>query len=289
MINNISAFRELDDVLKNNIADPNLSVSDCGSLAKVCTQWNGVFTQEFLEKKLWDHTVFDEKKWLQVPGVFVVSDDPALTPVQKADLINKLKQKCDFFNEPDNIQAHRFEGSTNNRFWQTRLVILFPEMINGEPVDINRMGRLFSFEKADDANAEMVFDYICGDENEEYRNRPATRTYFAIVTLDVIPKSRGTQHEEKENNLLQPKGCRAPTPLEAVISNLVMNLGPSQEKKGYFFGRESKFWTYTATNELFNNWRLVVGGASSSGPKLNSSYYYDAGSNVGVMAVAEVL
>ena len=281
-INNVPSLYMTDDLIKDVMA-PKLSLQDCKSLSKVCKQWNGVFTQQVLEEKLLDDVTFGKKKWLQVSGVSDVSDDPILNQAQKTTLINKLKEKCDFFNEPDNIQPHRFQKSTNNRFWQTRLVILFPEKINREPVDINRMGRIFSFEKEGDAKT--VFDIICGNENEEYRNRPATRTYFAIVTLDVIPGSRRTSHEAKEN-LLHPKGYRVPTPLEAVISNLVMNLGPCQKKEGYFFGKEGKWWTYTATDELFNGYRLVVGAASSSGPGVDPDY---GNAGVGAAAVEEVL
>jgi len=286
-VNNTSvpAMSLKNDVLLGALA-PCLSFPDCAVLRRVCSEWASVFTNEILDEILFDRSIFDEKKWRQIPGVNSVSPSPYKTdPELKKDYIKRLKSPCDIFNEPDKIKRHRFENPTNNRIrriWETRRVILIPEMINDELVNINRINQILGFARANKTGT--AFEYIIGKETDEYRTKVAGQTRYLEVTLDVIPGSRCTTHEKKENELLKPKGYRAPSPLEAVISNLVLNLGKEKE---FFFGREGTWWTYTATEELFGRWRLVVGAASPLGPEVGHSP--DDNSFVGVAAAVEVL
>jgi len=267
---------------------PHLPMKDCALMRTVCSQWGSLFGKA-LDEKLYNHVVFDEKKWLQVPGISDVSSRE-VNPKIKADYIKKLKTLCDVFNEHDMIQAHTFKETIGkNYFWQTHKVILLPLMINGEPVTINKIGKLFSFEKTEKQEKGTVFDYIYGAETDKYRNLPLMENIFIEVSLDVIPGSRKGVYAVKEG-LVKSKGCRVPTPVEALISNVVLNIEPSQKKEGYYFGKgkAGELWTYTITDTKISEWAfLVVGGASSSG--LCVEYDDDDNDAVGVMAVAEVL
>jgi len=279
-VNNTPTLFLLDEVLVG-IA-PHLCARESASMAKVCKLWGLIFTER-CDEILYDTCVFDEKKWLQILGVNSVNGGSIykVDPELKKDYLKRLKSPCDIFNEKDPIQAHRFEQRKSILFCDTRRVILIPEMINDELVNINRIGQILGFANAKTGKA---FDYIIGKETDEYRTKVTERTYFVEVTLDVIPRSRATTHEKKENELLKPKGCRAPSPLEAVISNLVLNLGKEKE---FFFGQEGRLWTYSATDELYERWRLVVGAASPLGPEVR--YNYDDNVLVGVAAAVEVL
>jgi len=272
-----------DDVL-SQIVDPCLSVLDCVALQRVCKQWRRVFTNEMLnvDEKLYDHVVFDEKKWLQITGVISISTC-VVDPELKKDYIKRLKTPCDMFNELDG-RPHRFQNG-NNRFWETRRVILIPEMINGELVNINRIGKILGFVKANKTGT--AFYHICGRDTEEFRTRVSGKLKFLEVTLDVIPYSRGGNPLGSEAKLLKPKGYRAPSPLEAVICNLVLNLG--KEKEFYFSSsQEGKLATHTGTNGLYQACPVIVGGASPCG--LDVDYGFNCGDyNVGVVAVMEVL
>jgi len=284
IVNNTPAPLLLKDVLLGKIT-PHLSVTDSVAMKRVCSQWRLVFTENILDEKLYDHVVFDETNWRQVLGIDEVTGRE-VNPIIKAEYIQKLKRKCDVFNEPDKIKAHRFQETIgHNYFWQTHKVILLPVMINGELVNINKIGKLFSFEKQEN-NKGTVFEYIYGAETEKYRNLPLTESIFIEVTLDVVPGSRRVEYAEKEA-MLKPKSCRVPTPLEALISNVVLNIEPPQKKEEYYFGRGDKLWTYTITNMKLNEWSyMVVGGASASGLPPFISVNFD---DVGVMAAAEVL
>jgi hypothetical protein len=98
-----------------------------------------------------------------------------------------------------------------------------------------------------------------------------------------------TGHDDKIV-LLRSKGLRVPTPLEAVIMVGVLNLGPSIKGKDYYFGKEGKFHTFTATDTVFERQRLMVGAASSDGTEVNNDYFngHDEGC-IGVAAVADVV
>jgi len=279
-INNTSILFLPDEMLVD-IA-PHLCARDCARMAKVCKQWGLIFT-EICDERLYDTCVFDEKKWLQILGVNSVNNGNTykVDPELKKDYLKRLKSTCDIFNEKDKVQAHSFEERTSILFCDTRRVILIPEMINDELVNINRIGQILGFTNAKTGTA---FEYIIGKETDEYRTKVAERTYYVEIALDVIPGSRCTTHEKKENDLLKPKGYRAPSPLEAVINNLVLNLG---KKKEFFFGKEGKYWTFTATDELYGKWRLVVGAASPLGPTVNA--FNDDYDDVGVAAAVEVL
>lgn len=264
-----------------NVIGAVLSLPGFAALARVCTMWQTMI-QSNIEEKLLEEVSFGDK-WMSIPGVRNVSEGYALTEAQKKWVIGKLKTRCVFFNVPDLVQAHRFQNDKIKRMWQTHKLIFFPKTVNGEPRTINSQNRLFHFIKeVDDGTA---FYLIGENENAAFRNRPATRSYWGLVTLDVVPGSRGTEYTTKES-LLQPKGYRVLTPNEATTSILIMNLGASKEKKGYFFGSDWPYRTYTTTTELYLGSRLVVGAASSSGPMAYTRA--DSYTDVGAAVIAEV-
>jgi len=280
-VNNTSTSFLPDDVLVS-IA-PHLCTRDCASMAKVCKQWGLIFT-EICDERLYDTCVFDEKKWLQFQGVNSVNNGNTyeVNPELKKDYLKRLKSPCDIFHEKDPIQAHKFEQRKSILFCDTRRVILIPEMINGELVNINRIAQIFGFPKAN--NTETGLYPTPGNEKDEYRTKVAERTHFVEVSLDLIPGSRLTKHERKEI-MLKRKGYRAPSPLEAVISIIVLNLGKENE---FFFGKEGKHQTLTATDALLNERFRLVFGAVSLGV-LEEECMNVPNYNVGVMAAAEVL
>jgi len=281
IVNKTSAPSLPNEVLRYKIA-PRLSLGDYAIMAKVCSHWGTVFT-EICDEKLYERYVFDEKKWLQIPGVNSVSAYK-VDPERKKGYVKRLKRRCDIFNTYDPIQPHRFEKRTNYRIWriwETHLVILIPEKINEEPVTINLLGQIPGFQEEYTGTAFVQID----NRLSKFLTIVSERTYFVEVTMDVIPGSRGTKHEEKVNKLLKPKGYRVPSPLEAAISNLVLNRGKKNE---FFFGQEGKHGTSTATHLISNDgWSLVIGGNTGWGPRI--AYFPEVFDSVGVMGVRNVL
>lgn len=290
------------DLIRSKIM-PKLEIEDCGAMAIVCKQWNHAVAKprqigtvegtkegmSALDQKLLEESIFGKRKWEQIRGVVDVGEEPVLTEKQKMELVAKLKEPCQFFNEPDTIQPHRFQGKNNNRTWKICMVLLFPETINLETRTVNLSDRVFSFEK--EGEHESVFDEIYGNKDAVYRNKPARKSYFALVTKDVVPKSRATAQAEKIE-LLTAKGWRMPeTANEALTIVLILNVGPSQAKEDYFFSRkeEKELSTCTATAEISHDgYPLVVGAAGRQGTGV-SIYTFDSCRVVGVAAVQEVL
>lgn len=266
-----------------------LSLPNFAALALVCMAWQKMI-QPNIEKKALEVVLFGKDKWRSLPGVWAVSEEAALTEDQKKAIIAKLKSPCEFFNVKDSVQPHRFQNDKIKRVWrvwQTQRCLFFTETINGEPRTINGQNRLFHFIK--EVYDGTAFEFIIGEEEDAFRNQAAPKSYWAWVTLDVVPNSRGIPHDKKVT-LLTGKGYREPTPNEAVTSNLILNLGPSKEKQDYYFGKnKEEFWTYTTTTELYNIWRLIVGAASPSGLRMTRDYDYGDYNDVGAAGVAEVL
>lgn len=261
-----------------------LSFPDFAALALVCRAWKEMI-QPNIEKKALEEVLFGTDKWLSLPGVWSVSEEPALTEDQKNAIIAKLKSPCEFFNDKDSVQPHRFQNDKIKRVWQTQKCIFFTKTINGEPRTINSQDRLFHFIKK--VYNGSAFSLIVGGKKEDaFRNQPAPKSYWGWVTLDLVPGSRGIIHNEK-GRLLTDKGYRVLTLNEAVTSNLILNLGPSKEKQGYFFGRERPYWTYTATTKFYYNVRLIVGAADPSGPEVLAATTAPCNS-VGLAGIADL-
>jgi hypothetical protein len=270
------------DVLVSGVGKE-LSLPDFAALAQVCQMWQKMIQPE-IEKRVLKEVMFGKDKWLSIPGVWAVSEEPALTEDQKKVIIAKLKGPCAFFNDKDSLEPHRFQNDKIKKVWQTQKLIFFPETINKEHRTINSQNKLFHFIK--EVNDGTAFEFILGDEDDAFRNQLAPKSYRGWVTLDVVPGSRGATYDKKVS-LLTDKEYRGLMPNEAVTSNLILNLGPSKEKQGYFFGREGKRWTFTATTELYEGSRVIVGAAAPSGPMVSDGYgdYYFL---VGAAGVAEV-
>jgi hypothetical protein len=280
------------DVIRSNLMSL-LSLRDCAAMARVCKQW-----KNFIQPELGNHhlseVIFGKKQWEDIPGIYDVGEEPVLSDDQKARLITKLKRCCPYFNQPDNIQPHRFCGKTNNKFWNTFKIILIPEKINGQPVDMDLIGDLFRFEKNKKdpnwVNQQTVFDYINWNVNSD---RPM-KNKFLIVSKDVLPGSRGTRYEKKVE-LVLAEGFRVPKPLEALIMNVVLNIGPSKEGKGYFFGKKGgQHWTFMVTDTMdddgFDISFVCVGAACSDGLQVRKSPIDDVMKfkSIGMAAVAEI-
>lgn len=257
------------DVWKNSLL-PMMHLSDLNVISKVSHAWNSI-TQPCINTE-WANikkvAVFGKPEWLKIPGINDVGEEPTLIPDETLKVI--LMAACPFFNQKDSIQPHRFEHEDKiKRVWQTHMLILFPMTINGEARTANSLGTLFKF--LNQKNTGTVYDLIIGGGEDEYRNRSSSKPYFALVTTDVIPDSRELNYEQK-NNCMISKGYRVPDANEAITAILIMNFVSLQAKRGYLFGKATRFWTYTTTSDKIRNKRLVVGAAHDCGIGVRDRY-----------------
>lgn len=254
---------------------PKLEFSDLNVMTRLSKDWNN--SLQPLLNQLWiqakNAMIFDRNKWLNIPGVFDVSDDEPSLP---DNIDERLKETCLFFNEKDDVQPHRFEDGKIKRVWQTRILLTIPATVNGLPHNAGNFGRLMRFLNKN--GGETMFE---GDLLGEEGGQSTSRSYRILVTLDLVPRSR-CQMLEVKKNLLEDKDNRMLWPLEAITAFAIMNLGPSQEGKGYFFGREGKYWTYTAMERSY----CFFGAASSSG--FIVSRYYNEQTLVGLAGAEDV-
>jgi hypothetical protein len=274
------------DVLKNTLK-PMLGVPVYGALARVSKTF-----QKRIEPLLdveWNKILktitFGKDKWLNIPGVVSVSDEPTFTEEQLKSLTSKFKGNCQIFNEPDPVQAHRFQNDKIKKTWATHMLIFFPESINGNPRTLNVIGPLFRFERA--GCSSTVFGRM--PPNDELHQSPSG-SYWRVVPRDIFPGSRGHGLlENKVTDIIKNKGYMIPLPMDAATAVLIMNLDIRLGNGEYFFsgGSERKYSTFIATKGDSHCWRVIVGGASFSG--LNVLTSSGGGLDVGVAGFMEIL
>lgn len=241
-----------------------LSLPEFGILARVCKAWKEI-TLSRIDQKLLEEVSFGKDQWLGVPGVASLSEEILLTKTQKKKIIAKLKGKCELFNESDPIQPHRFQNEKIKSTWHTQKLIFFPKAINGKPRTINSQNELFR--SIIEGGHGIVFDFPFGTNQEAFCNQPALESFWGLVLMDVAPRTRKTT-QEKKVCILGAKRYKLLTPNDAVTSNLIMNLVPWKEKKGYFFGKTAPFSTLTATTEVSNDFCVFVGATDSMGLRM---------------------
>jgi len=249
-------FTLLPDTIYKEIV-PKLTLSDCVAMARACKQWSIVFSG-IPGDRIYDRVIFDEKMWKQIPGIESVSTYE-VDPDKKEELLKRLQDPCDIFNVPDPIEPHRFQERTDNRFWETRLVILFPKEINGKPVTINLIGELHRFGGAKISEEAFPFNIFNDSEDREHRKKAAEGTYFAEVCLDAFPGTRDTSHQQKMD-LLEPTTYRIPSLLEGAIGNLVIK-----------FCQKGNYLPYFAEDRPNNRMWYVSSSGEGDGPKARVS------------------
>src|SRR5271168_2164382 len=95
------------DVMENCIFT-RLDLSDWSALSRTCKIWQTQIQHRLFPEFLREFK-FGKDKWLKIPGVKDVGEEPVLSADQVEKIKAKLCVKCPFFNKPDPVQTHRFE------------------------------------------------------------------------------------------------------------------------------------------------------------------------------------
>src|SRR5271168_5386246 len=91
-----------------------LDLSDWSALSRTSTIWQKQIQHRLFPEML-KEIKFGKDKWLKIPGVKDVGEEPVLSADQVEKLKAKLCVECPFFNQPDTFQAHRFQDSKTNK------------------------------------------------------------------------------------------------------------------------------------------------------------------------------
>ncbi|MBS0649281.1 MAG: hypothetical protein JSS10_08680 [Verrucomicrobia bacterium] len=192
---------------------------------------------------------FGKELWAKYLG------DIGKEPPLPSDIQQILQSPCPFF--------------PGKKVEETHLLTLIPKTVNGKPLSLNSLEELVKHPKQGEAtNYSHYWDKI----KEQYGSQPLPRSYWVLMTRDVIPGSRNKNYEAQKQ-LLKSYCQKAHVPyevphlLETVVSIFMEYLKTGQRLYS------NNPWTYTRCQERISTRLLVIGGFSLGG--LNISDYGD--------------
>jgi WD40 repeat protein len=131
---------------------------------------------------------FGKEEWATYIGD--VDDVPPLPP----DIDKILQSPCPFW--PD------------KKVGETHLLTLIPKKVNGKPLTLNYLSSLIpKHGKA------MQYSWYWDEIKKEYGEKPLQNSYWALMTRDVIPGSRGKRYNDQAR-LLKELSQKAKVPYE---------------------------------------------------------------------------
>jgi len=152
------------------------------------------------------------------------------------------------------------------RVKETHILVLIPKTINGKPLTLNTLQELIQNPKQGHATK-----YRSHNEklNKELGGQSIPKSYWALITKDVLPNSRRKTYSEQQALIKGP--YVVPGALEVATGILVHHV-----KSGEKLYPE-KPYTYTRCKEkLSNGNRVVVGAFQPAGLRVFDDYFGDS-------------
>jgi hypothetical protein len=121
---------------------------------------------------------FGKELWEKYLGD--VGEEPPLP----SDIQQILQSPCPFF--------------PGKKVEETHLLTLIPKTVNGKPLTLNSLEELVKHPKQGQATQ---FGHLWDDIKKEYGSQPPPRSYWVLMTRDVIPKSRNKSYDVQKQLL----------------------------------------------------------------------------------------
>jgi hypothetical protein len=191
--------------------------------------------------------------------------DIGVEPPLPADIRDILAEPCPF-------------STDGKRVAETHLLMLIPETINGEPLNLNTLGKLFKA-KFPTVGNDTGYRNICDDIQAAAKNHGKSR--WILMTRDVVEGSRGKAFAVLEA-LVAEKGSNVyevPLVLDATTCILLEYARSLGQTRLY----SDEPWTSTQCQERVRGWRLGVGCFLPDGLHVYPCYSYN--DRVGVAAM----
>jgi hypothetical protein len=194
---------------------------------------------------------FGAAQWKEFMGADIGVEPPL--PVEIRDI---LAEACPFSTDGKTVA-------------ETHLLMLIPETINGESLNLNTLGKLFKAKfpaVGDDTGYRWIWDEI----QKTAKNHGKSR--WVLMTRDVIEGSRWKTFAE-QRGLVAENGhnkYEVPSILEAtacILLEYARSMGRTR-----LYGDESSL-TYTRCQENISGYQLLVGGFASAGLTVSSDYF----------------
>ena len=187
---------------------------------------------------------FGAAEWAEYLGD--VGDEPPLP----ADIASLLSSPCPFW--------------PGKRVEETHLLCLIPATVNGRPLTLMTLRGLVQAPKKGHATQyRLINDGIV----EQVGQQAPLKSHWALMTQDVIPGSRSMTYSEQQALLAKGgSGYEVPSLLEAVTCTFLTYV---RFQKRLFADQP---WTYTRCRERVGGCQTAMGGCSSAGLDVISSF-----------------
>jgi hypothetical protein len=251
-----SAIPALPNVVLENIIFPNLSLPELGVCSSVCKVW-----RELAKKHLcaFSHEkAFGPKEWYTYFGAYLRN-----VPRLPSNIAEVLNSPCPFWPER---QVH-----------ETHVLVLIPETVSGQPLNLNTLGELAK-KLIQGFTAQYKFFNI-----DDYTDPPPNKSYWVLLTRDLIKNSRNKTFEEEHAVLAYyNQNTKNVYEIASVLDATVCNFMEYIRCGTWLYGENPS--TYTWCQEKYDaNWNFVIGGGSESGLYVFISY--SAQENRGIAAL----
>ena len=197
-------------------------------------------------QKLIEEHAFGKKKWEQYFG------DVEIEPLLPEDIGEILNSRCKIW--PD------------KKVYETHLLVLIPQTVNGKPLTLKTLGELV--QKPLQGPATKYRTFYLG----EYQDPPNLASHWTLMSRDVIPNSRNKRYAAQQELVPQYPGYEIPDILDATVSIFMEHVQSGTR----LYSTNSL--TYTRCQEKYNaDWHLVVGGFAAGGLDVSDDGEYEFG------------
>lgn len=160
---------------------------------------------------------------------------------------------------PKNILKALNEPSPSNplkKAWETGMLVLIPETIDGEPLTLNRLGELTKKHFPETGTCFRSIDPVI---SIEYGNTPVDRSHFVFIEKNVLPRSKDKSFQEQSAMIRAP--YKTPELLPMAVG-IVLKYLNSEPNKRLFSDNPI---TFSRCKETFRNFHVIIGGFTPRG------------------------
>jgi NLR family CARD domain-containing protein 3 len=216
-----------------------LSATELIPLALSCKQLHVIATSSIWSRILAE--AFSKRQWERFFGD--VGEEPPLPP----DIVKIWTSPCPFWQ--------------GKKVFETHLLTLIPQTVNGQPLTLDSLGELIQHPKEGEATK---YEYYYGDLKKQYGEQPVGASHWVLMTRDVIPGSRNKSYKDQQQFVVKAgKGYAVPNILDATAAILMAYFARGER----LYGKNP--WTYTRCQEEVGVFQSVSGGFGPAGLSVN--------------------
>ena len=190
---------------------------------------------------------FGKAKWEKYFG------DVGVEPPITQEIVEALKSPCPYWG--------------GKRVEETHMLVLIPQTVNGRPLTLSMLQEIIQNPREGGSATQYsnYHDYV----RKEHGDQPVPRSYWALMTKDVLPNSRNKTYGEQQALIKGP--YTVPGALE-IATGILMHHVQTGEK---LYPDSPDTYTRCLEQVSGNQYRVVVGSFGSSG--LNLTRHHDDG------------